>query len=373
MDKQSIRNILSIKHYETKIRTLDRINTTKRETKDSVNEKVWWVIRKGDLEKLKKFWLWENLSKEVKRECKIIWLKLIKVLSSVSTWQIKNSIQQKLWNCWVALEFFLLDKLIRKNKKNDEISFEKWPLEFDNEKIDFLSSYQLENDRIIIWNQLTTTESKRINNKDNEVRWVWDRLDNQKWKINENNFSITQIPDLPILFVINSKTSREVNKWIGSRTNILKEAYLKWKDEGFKEWWPSLYLEEDIQRELDLISISYTEIIKEFIRFIKEENLEKPWNYISKSNWVWIVHIKYDSENMEYEASFFEKTKRWEDFIFSLKFYITNKFLKKIWIKKETHRERESKKIKKVKKNQRRRGNRWYIKNNWINWKYWKH
>ena len=52
------------------------------------------------------------------------------------------------------------------------------------------------------------------------------------------------------------------------------------------------------------------------------------------------MHVKYDSENMEYEASFFKESKSGQEFIFSLKFYITNKFLEKMWIEQRKPRKR---------------------------------
>jgi mRNA-degrading endonuclease RelE of RelBE toxin-antitoxin system len=57
-----------------------------------------------------------------------------------------------------------------------------------------------------------------------------------------------------------------------------------------------LYLDKEIQQELNLISTSYTKIVAEFIKFVQENNLEKPHTYSVEGEEERIVY-KYDSEN----------------------------------------------------------------------------
>jgi hypothetical protein len=307
---------------------------TKDESKDSVNEIIWWVIRESDHVNLKNFWLWENIQdKEVIKSCKEISIKLMRVLSSISVKEIKNSFIGRLSNCWVALEFLLLDKLIRNNEGSENINFEKWPLELDNAKVDFLSSFKIDSWKAIIGNQLTTTESRRINSKNNEIKKVSEKIDTKWWIIDDGIISTSYMPDILSLLMINSHTSEEINKGLTSNNNIWKQAYIEWKKDGFSKWWLSKYLEKKVQNELDLISMSYTEITEEFIRFTKDENLKKPTLYTLNNSKLWFIHIKYDSENWEYEASFYKREKGKQDFIYSLKFYLTNRFLEKIWRK----------------------------------------
>lgn len=362
MNKQTIKNILSIKSETTKRKTLWQIPISSRETIDKVNKKIWWVIRKSDFENLREYWIWEKeLKKEIKIECKETVVSLLRVLSSISTWYIQNNLLEKFSNCWVALEFFLIDKLMRKNKKNHAINFEKWPLEFDAGKIDFLTKYNTNLGRIIIGNQLTTTESKWINTKYNDVREAWIRLDRQSWRIKDKTFSSNQIPHIPSLFIINSHTSREVNKGVNGNNNILKQAYIQWKKWGFKTWWPSQYLEKEIQDELNIIGVSYPKIVTEFINFVQKNNLEKPHMYIIKYRDS-IIHMKYDSENAEFEWSFFKEKKWWEEFIYSVKFYITNKFLRVLNIPKNIIRKSNEDKKKKKTTPKKNKGNWWFYR-----------
>jgi hypothetical protein len=332
MDKQSIKNILCTKKDIINKWVLNNIILVS-ETKviDTVSQEVWWIIKKSDLKKLNEFLSdWKEISKEVEKECKKIGIVLLRVLSSISTWDIQNTFIVKLSNPWIALEFFLLDKLKRKNKENSKVDFEKWPIEFDSKKIDFISSYKFKYTTIKIWNQLTTSRRDRISIKSRDVRNAWKTLDKWKWLINKKNFSSKFIPDLLALFVINSETSRQINLWPLWKQNILKDAYLKWKDDGFKKWWPSLYLEERFQNELDLISVSYPKLVKEFLSFVKRWKLYTPCYYTKRFWEEWVCRIKYNSKNKEYRLNFFQIKNTKKEFLYSIKFFITDKLLKKI-------------------------------------------
>ncbi len=331
MRKNAIKNILSIKDNSNKLSALNSIKTTRSNTRDMVNEILWWVITKRDLKKLKNFWLKKEIQdKKTRKICKKIWIKLIRVLSSISSWNIRNNIEQKLKNPWVALEFFLLDKLIREKIWSSSIRYEKWAEEFDQEKIDFLSTYTLNDKKIIIWNQLTTTKSKRIKNKVVEVERVRDKIDSKEWIVSKNDFSITQIPDLVSLFIINSKTSEILNSW-EYKNNILKQAYIRWKEEWFKKWWPSKYLDKEIENELKTISKIYSEILDWFVEFITNKKLDKNIKTTIKNRNIWEMSINYDSIESQYKVLFYKINKNEKKFIFSISFYITNKLLKKVW------------------------------------------
>jgi hypothetical protein len=92
------------------------------------------------------------------------------------------------------------------------------------------------------------------------------------------------IPEIPLLFIINSETSRLLYASRHNKEgNILKHAYVKWFENGLKNTGPEIYLSTNVQKELTLITHTYPIALNEGIELIKRlKNFSKPINYIKK-------------------------------------------------------------------------------------------
>lgn len=305
-----------------------------------VNTIVWWILSHEQKVEIYKYFMWIPWHVESKEVKKLIldvahFIKNTIINSySKSSGNLSSNIYEIISkNKWIALEYFILDSLLR-----NWVNADKWSPNLDHNKIDFLT----ELDWIFFWNQLTFVDdvdkkwqkSTYLNNLSVEIDSQTHKKSgyynlscwSKKYHLNDNNFSIKSLPDIIVFFVINSAFSRELSK-----SNLLSNAYLEWEISWYNDSWPSIYLENYIQCELDIIWKTYKEWINIFLNFIKNlDNLNRTKQFIVDSNW-WFFISKYSPDTKSFELSFYKSLENWKEFIYSLNFYLTNKFLKKVW------------------------------------------
>jgi len=293
-------------------------------------------------------------------------------------------IYNKLKTAWVALEYFMLYLLEKTNKKKN-IEFNHLPIEMDKIWIDFMTYYEWIN----FWIQVTYRKDKKwIEAKEIDLHNIATVIDNPKetkpaisrkrYKFNQenpidtSNFHEKHIPDIPVLFIINSETSRKlyesirkVEKNSGENnenhitknifekaiddkekiqkrnwkvqnsgtedevTNMFREAYDEWEKKYFDSRWPEIYLEQEVQNELKLISKTYTRCFHEAMKIIKKMS-RKNDIFFDKETKKWIFSVSYLAKSSTITVSFFKKIENWKEFIYSLKFYITNNAVQKM-------------------------------------------
>jgi hypothetical protein len=244
---------------QTITRIIHNLPVSIDEARDITNLSIWWILNNIDKENLLRLLELKNsdsnvlqdISPEVLREYKKIWIKIIRFIDSLWTHKktcienwANNQIYHNMKIPWVALEYFLLDAIKRfYPQKNDFIEAEKWPSELEWKKVDFvLNLYR----NLKLWIQLTLSEWSLINKKRNDVHNTREYINNTEWqKKQEKLMSSKYIPDVPILMIINSDTSRQAY-----HDNILLKAFEVWKQDWFPNWWPGKYLSPKIQKEL---------------------------------------------------------------------------------------------------------------------------
>lgn len=295
----------------------------------------------------------KKLNPEVLRESKKIASKIIRIISSLSSdgfniWNtnIEKKINQIMKTWGNALEFFILWALIENKTDKDNI-FEKWPIEFDWNKIDFLHKKW----NLKFWIQLTTTESKNIWRKKEDMHNLQFAIDNdwnfpttkksflpeKDWslknktprnKLNKKNYSPYYLPDISVLLVINSEISREIN----SDNNLLYDTYIKWKTNKFDSRNPNKYLPENIKNELDFISKTYFIVIEKFLELVKNnDKIFKKMKNFKFSLWeLWETIVSIIPETKTINFICFPYWKSSNEAIYNLEFYLTEKFIKKI-------------------------------------------
>lgn len=314
---------------------------------DKVNTLVWWILSCEQKLLINNFLLW-------KIDNKIESIKVKKLIINVITFLTNTLNNDEFWNFtvdkyfrnivsnkkWVGSEYFILDSLLR-----NWVKANKWSPYLDIHKIDFLTRW---NKWVIFWNQLTFIDScdcakKKSNdmlvlteNIDYPISLEWHSIVKSvftKFHLNTHNFKIESIPDVWVLFIINSDFSKKLGE-----NNFLIKAYIDWKDDWYQEGWPSLYFNEELKNEIDLIWKTYEFWINKFIEFVEDKNnrldvIKK--SYINNIEW-WKFVLDYSWSDKTFEVSFFKE----ENFIYSLKFYITNKLLEKLWRKEIIYREK---------------------------------
>jgi hypothetical protein len=309
-------------------------------------------------------------------------------------------IYNKLKTAWVALEYFVLYLLEKTNKKKS-IGFNHLPIEMDKIWIDFMTYYEW----VKFWIQVTYRKDKEwIEAKEIDLHNIATVIDNPKetkpafskkrYKFNQENpidishFYEKHIPDIPVLFIINSETSRKLYKSIrrveknseennetsktknifekaidrrdtmqqrnekvqkntaeDEVTNMFREAYDEWEKNYFDSRWPEIYLEQEVQNELKLISKTYTRCFHEAMKIIKKMSRKNDICFDKKTK-KWIFSVSYLAKNSTITVSFFKKTEKWKEFIYSLKFYITNKAVQRLqWKQKVKKRKMKTPKL----------------------------
>lgn len=323
-------------------------NITISEEADEIKKEIFWILSKKEKENLRILLTSKDprkkLNKEVYLETKKNLVKIFRIISSftsdwynISSINIEKNINSLMKTWWTALEFFILSSLTENKKEKDRI--EKWPKELEENKIDFIHK---NSENINFWVQLTTTESENIHRKKEDLKNLQFAIDNnwnfpkiQKWnnnytknpkiKLSKKNFSTRYLPDIAVLFTINSETSKKIN----SDNSLLIWAYEKWKSEKFKSKKPNYFLPENIQKEIDFSSKSYFLVLENFLKIIKENKNFKNINNQRINLWdFWEAEIKTNLKEKTITFKCFQKNNNEANY--EIEFYLTEKFLNKI-------------------------------------------
>jgi len=337
--KENIKNILE--KTETLDMIIDNLPVSTDNIVDTTNLSVWWILNKEDKENLLKLLYYyedskldlqaEEIEPILKKEIKKIWIKMLRFIDSlwthrkskINNWE-KSKLLHNMTIPWIALEYFLIDSISRLYN-NSKVQVEKWPSDLEWKKVDFvLNCYE----NLKLWIQLTLSEWSSINEKRNDIYNLRNNINDLLWlKNQEKHMSSKYIVDAPVFMIINSETSRQTHN-----NNILLIAFKKWQESWFPAWWPSVYLEQKIQKELKKIWFSLPSTISKAMIFIKEIYKKwETWKYqeIKINN----LHLVYDWEKIK--VLFFNKERYWKsksNFIYSIEIFITDKLVEKLWV-----------------------------------------
>lgn len=196
-----------------------------------------------------------------------------------------------MWNHWIAVELFLIDKFCRYPFGNiypfDHNRFNfthiKAPQELDHVwKIDFTSNIiPKKMNPICIGIQLTTRNSvldafqtESINVHKTMPKKKITVMKNSKhinWREDISNaYPSILRPDMTGYMVVNWRIS-EHNKV----ENIFQDAFNQRTSNGMPHWWPSLYLPRDTRQDLWKIWLAYHQSLTRFHNFLCKE--QKKW------------------------------------------------------------------------------------------------
>ena len=310
-----------------------------------LDTEIFWKLSEENKNKIFDYIDWKDLDKKTKKEINLFWKKIIDLLSSIyselpstesDTVQDRINIEMK--RAWNALERFIIYS-INKNWTDINLEIKKSKNEYEWNKIDFESKYNIysENIKINFANQLTAwfnLDKKKIDL--NNLAYSLDNPDkkvNNKnvAKLNITNYRAENIPDLPILFY--------VRNWLQNLTRDFKDT--NYFNKAYKEIWNKPILEnvwkmkddKEQNRKL-LLSIwkSYPIIISLFIEKIKDIDLSTNYSEENIKKAKWFIDINYDAERNIFSVKF-KRNDNSNNIEYWLDFYITNKFLKKRWIK----------------------------------------
>lgn len=331
MKKQDIHTLLHITDATKQDEILEKIAISSSTASDSVSRKVWWVITEQELNNLSSYWKWEtrgDMSKETRNTIRKTGIDIIRALSARNGgWDIKpidDSNQVQLWDSWVALEYFLLDTLLRTDWTDSTIQFEKWPRELDAEKVDFISRAW----SIVFGNQVTVRGWKKYW----ELIKKRNKIDTGNKRSKKRDYiSIKLTTDIPVLLDINWKIKSTVwSEWDTTDTSF-KKAYLQWKEDWFPYGWPFQYLDTKTQKELNIIATTYREILQWLLLFLKEGNLATKHTKTKKDSWWNKLQIQYHQYEWIYQVSVFPPhSKSWESPLYTITFFLTQKWLDKL-------------------------------------------
>ncbi len=311
--------------------------------------KFFWKISNENKKNIISFIKWRKLSPEIKKEVIKNWKNIFALLTSLNpnipNKNINDYIIKELNNSWKALEIFILYS-INEFWNNENITVEKWKYNFEPNKIDFITEYIKTSVNVNIAVQVTTSENLNKNYKEEDMKNLSYILDNP-WKTFESrgekhkkilderkldiiNYRKEDIPDIPVLFIINSTIWKTVKEEKNSKNNSFKEAYKNiWKWELLK----NLENKEN-KKELEIIWKTYPILIEKAIKDLNKIDLNENFQSdIIKEDYE--TKICYNSGDNIYKMDFYKKINNDKTFLYSLDFFITNKFLKKIWKQQE--------------------------------------
>jgi len=309
----------------------------------TLDTEVFWKMNKKQKKQLFDYIDWNIEDKKVKKELNLFWKKIINLLSSIysevpntESKTVQTKIEQEMKTAWQALERFIIYSI--ENFWTDiNLSTGKSKIEYEGEKIDFYSKYKIHwtNKQIHFANQLTvkidiTKKQQEINNLayiiDNPTKYK--NIDTTQ--LTQNNYREENIPDLPILFLIKNWLQQFVIK--NNRmlyNNDFNHTYQKiWINNPIENIWKKNQDKKNNSKYLKSIWTSYSVLISYFIEKIKEIDLSKDFSDKSYKIWKWHADIDYNNKTNIFRIHFLKS----DNTAYILEFYLTNKFLKKLWI-----------------------------------------
>lgn len=299
---------------------------------DLTNTAVWWVVndnpnlfkrntRKKILLLIARFFANNFTCMSYNSKC-----------CSNTNWseKIRSRIYSLMPNKWIFLEYYIIDILDRMWSWNDNIKIYKWPIELDCKQIDFFTSRLVSNKKwetisLIYWIQFSISNWRRHWWKE---RSIYKRTqDINRW-ISFWDVSPRYSPDLMALLQINANVSIAIND--ENQKSPFEIAFRQWESEWYKTWWPSKYLTSEIKDDLQILSTTYEPIIKMFENFVQNIPLDKRFNEITKILW-WKLEVEYNHETWIVTYGIFRDK---DEFVYSLKFFISNEIKRKLLVEK---------------------------------------
>lgn len=247
---------------------------------DKVSRELWWVLdnTKADQETIKALtnifqtYLRSNIDQDPDREAR-------EKLGKMHNWANKLKSILKSGGTW--FEFFMVDALQRNrfHFKNTKLFHTKASPRLDHQrKIDFLSTimhkWTILPKNLTVWVQLTTEKShiriypdykEHMKKKKHIVQSLSQQcVDNQDQYIQQLPNKLR--PNLTSYMVVNGSINKRINI---DNDNIFLKAFQQREKNGFHNGWPSLYLPEQIQKELWIVYHAYQRSLKQFVEFLE--------------------------------------------------------------------------------------------------------
>lgn len=310
---------------------------------------VFWMVSKKTKKNFISFIKGQELTEEVQKEVKIIWQHIFNIIDSIygkchfmthKTISEKISEEMRVW--WQAVERFLI-YAIKKYSTNKNLEIWKSKSDFEEKKLDFIIDYKKDGIKIKMWVQLTTLVNVYVDKKRKSLIKVSDSLDKPigpSTDLNDENFKKEDIPDLVTLLSIKNGNIKFNNSHNGD--NPFNKAYISYIQDPEKtnildKIWYNSKQKKDNYSLLKLISSSYPDVVKYFMKNIKDINLHHNYNPNSRLKSIklkqWEINYSYNKETNIFKINF---SKEWK-YIFFVEFFITKKFLNKIWHKQKNN------------------------------------
>ncbi len=227
--------------------------------KDNINDlistELYWVIYDNEFNKVTTYALHHYAIQNIKtRRYKSSEL-LDVLLYSLSPESIINRLK---WSPWVLLEYILIDFCKREKKPLHPTikiydHFRGTPELDEIYKIDFLSNLSILDNNLNVGIQLTAStkyqksyqdsllkDNNTVGNKKARAHKISNELPSRN-TCRKPHTEKKYTPDMTWYVVISWWISEYINGWI----NILLNAYNKWEDCGYPQWWPTRFIEKN--------------------------------------------------------------------------------------------------------------------------------
>ena len=331
---------------------------------DTVSEQVWWVLKEKEKEEIEDFLNWriQKLSFWVQRKI----YSILRNVASISyhLWDVQRNIHSQIEtqmnNPGLALEFFIADAIERYGKKHIKdtswkhsikTSSQKAPLEFDKSlKVDLLTGIHTRGVSLDLWVQLTTSKSPRIRTKEQDMDRLRERIDSEDKFFNLWNFTEWCQLDMWVLMIVNG----EVWDIVSNSDRTLRDAFWEWRS-TYASWWPIRNIKQhSVRKWISTIWWTYPFMVYEALKFLQTYASEKrkpKFPLLVRDTGNERFFLEFDENENTIEISYFKQKKSEkivkkpdgsqmkiieyvfpEEFEYSVKFYITEKILRRLWI-----------------------------------------
>lgn len=218
----------------------------------------------------------------------------------------------------ILFEHFLVDFLSRNTDTNGMNYVLKWNRTLDNVlATDFTFSLNDSDGKSIkVGTQLTTCDYERRGFKKDKMMKLRDRL--ESWQADDlmNGMSARISPDVLALISVNGKIKESLHRWGAP----FREAYKKWSNNGYPTWWPTIFLDEDIQDVFVLMN-HFLPIMTTYFHTSSPSNFESIADQDITFLWKkYLLEFSYEKNTDISSVLIFDNEAWQKKFIFSLDF-----------------------------------------------------